>query len=143
MILFVVLGILILVVSFIVAFASLIYEQKENVDNEESVNYSPLQQGTVLPEGQRESPGSVSRQSAQPMQSSTAQLSNEDIATSKAVPEDRLQTAAAEAFPWEQEKKDTFRQDKDFFADTEGTKSPQKLSGVISLRGIAGEPENQ
>ena len=143
MILFVVLGIFILIISFVIAFVSLIREQRENFDTEESVDSSPLQKETVLLETQREPHDSISKQSTKPVQSDVTSLPSEDIVAGKVVQEDHLKTASTEAFPWEQKKEDTFGQDEDFIAVTKEEKSTQKLSGEISRRDIAGESENQ
>ncbi|OGE14958.1 hypothetical protein A3J89_01250 [Candidatus Curtissbacteria bacterium RIFOXYB12_FULL_40_6] len=119
MIIFVVLGIFILLVSFIVAFASLIYEQKRNIEVKEDLE--PIKDSGVNQE-----------------QVDSAVVSDvsvtSDIKRVETFEEDRLKTAATEIFPWEQDKANTPAPRQDFVTFPEKTKPVQRLNGVISVK---------
>jgi len=118
MIIFVVLGMLILVVSFFVAFASLIYEQKSRVETEEDLE--PSRAIEEIPE---------ERNSTLVADSSDIKIVEEAI-----FQEDRLKTADTEIFPWEQGEEGTPAQGQDFVTLPEEPKPVQRLSGVISIK---------
>src|SRR3990167_7602266 len=117
MIIFVVLGIFILLVSFIVAFASLIYEQKRNIEVKEDLE--PIKDSGV---NQEQVDGAV-----------VSDVSGtSDIKRVETFEEDRLKTAATEIFPWKQDKANTPAPRQDFVTSPEKTKPVQRLNGVIS-----------
>src|SRR3972149_6540790 len=119
MIIFVVLGIFILLVSFIVAFASLIYEQKRNIEVKEDLE--PIKDSGVNQE-------QVDRAVVSDVSGTS------DIKRVETFEEDRLKTAATEIFPWEQDKANTPAPRQDFVTFPEQTKPVQRLNGVISVR---------
>ncbi|KKR57874.1 MAG: hypothetical protein UU05_C0005G0026 [Candidatus Curtissbacteria bacterium GW2011_GWA1_40_47] len=119
MIIFVVLGIFILLVSFIVAFASLIYEQKRNIEVKEDLE--PIKDSGVNQE-------QVDRAVVSDVSGTS------DIKRVETFEEDRLKTAATEIFPWEQDKANTPAPRQDFVTFPEKTKPVQRLNGVISVK---------
>src|SRR3989304_7040013 len=123
MIIFVVLGILILLVSFIVAFASLIYEHRSSIQTE----------GELEP---------IKVSGENPKQGDSTEVSDisspGDIKSNEISQEDRLKTAATEIFPWEQDRANIPTPRQDFVMFPEETKPVQRLNGVISIKDMIG-----
>jgi hypothetical protein len=146
MIFFVILGVSILIVSFIIAFVSLIREQREHFNVKTSADSSSLQNGEDSSRAEQKLEDSVSEQLVQPVESGQPDINgslSKNDAVSRVALEDHLETTATEAFPWEQKVQDAFDQSEDSTLGKGEAKSPQKLRGEISLRDIISKSENQ